>query len=240
MWRLALLGLSAALLAGCGASDPVAAEEVSAAVSKTASADSFRIEIEGDEGDETVIMRGVAEQDRRRASFVYDLTSNEAGVESQHGKLVIVGNTMYMDSSLFGLSTDQTRKAMPKPWFKVENFNSEVTLDTLMFPFPFVAPGRILAAFEKVSGDVESLGEETVRGVPTSRYKLTLDLARLIETAPAERSSGPSRGARGSQDEDGAGGDLDRRGRPRAACAVRGRLGCRLDRLLRLRDRLPT
>jgi hypothetical protein len=43
----------------------------------------------------------------------------------------------------------------------------------------------ILNAFELVSGSVESLGEETVRGVSTDHYRLTLDLARLIETAPA-------------------------------------------------------
>ena len=58
-----------------------------------------------------------------------------------------------------------------KPWIKIEDFDDEVRLDNLIFPFPFIEPGTILNAFELVSGSVESLGEETVRGVSTDHYR---------------------------------------------------------------------
>ena len=185
MRSLVLLALLAVLLAGCGASDPLAAEEVSAAVAKTAEAGSSRMEVEGDDGDEHVVMRGVADHERRRASFTYDVTSKKERDSLTGAELRVIGSTMYMESSVFFGNEPVSELKKPKPWFKLDRADEDVTLDTLLFPFPFIEPGRLLAGFQGVSGAVESLGEETVRGVPTSRYRLTLDLARLIETAPA-------------------------------------------------------
>ena len=185
MWRFALLGLSAALLAGCGASDPIAAEEVSAAVSKTASEGTSRMEIVGDSEKEDVVMRGVADHERNRASFTYDVTSSDDETLSG-AKLRVIGTKMYISAEMLGATDDPATTAKPKPWFETDLAETELTLDQLLFPFPFVDPGRILAGFQKVSGSVESLGEEAVRGVPANRYRLTLDLARMIETAPAD------------------------------------------------------
>jgi hypothetical protein len=177
------LGFLAALLAGCGASDTVASEEVSAAVKKTASEGTSRMEISGKDDTETVVMRGVADYDRRAADFTFDVTSTEDASISG-AKLRVIGSTVYLDSKTFGLTAGVEAKRDFKPWFKVEGWNEEVTLDTLLFPFPFLDPGRILSAFQRVSGAVESLGEEVVRGVPAEKYRLTLDLESLIETAP--------------------------------------------------------
>jgi hypothetical protein len=91
----------------------------------------------------------------------------------------------YIRSDLFGLTGDPATGVKPKPWLSTDFADEELTLEDLVFPFPFVDPSRLLATFEKVSGDIESLGEEDVRGEPTRRYRLTLDLGRLIETAPA-------------------------------------------------------
>ena len=187
MWRFALLGLSGALLAGCGASDPVAAEEVSAAVSKTESQSSSRVEVSGKDGTETIVIRGIADYERRLADFTFNVTSTEESPISD-AKLRVVGSTMYMDTATLGFNSGSPEEAKKlKPWLEVEDFASEVTLDTLLFPFPFFDPGRILASFKQVSGAVEGLGDETVRGVPTRNYRLTLDLERLIETAPPDK-----------------------------------------------------
>lgn len=186
MRRLAPLLLLVALAAGCGASDPVAAEEVSAAVAKTAESGSSRMEIEGIDDGAEIVMRGVADHEVRRASFSFDMTP-KSGEAAQRGDLRVLGATMYASSSLFGVAAAPGEKK-PKPWYKLEYDEDEgVSLDRLLFPFPFVDPGRILATFKRVSGAVETLGEETVRGVPTTRYRLTLDLARLIETASEQQ-----------------------------------------------------
>jgi len=183
---VAALGLAAS---GCGASDPVAAEEVSAAVARTASERSSRIEIRGEDGDEKVVMRGVADHERRRASFTYDATSSE-GKPITGAKLLAIGSTIYVETSILGLAESPPAEPEQKPWSKIEGIDEAPTLNTLLFPFPFIEPGRLLAAFERVSGKVEALGKETVRGVETDHYRLTLELERLIETAPARDRAG--------------------------------------------------
>ncbi len=226
MRRLALL-VPATLLAlaatACGATDPVAAEEVSAAATKTASAGSFRIGIEGTDGGEPVVMSGVADYEGHRAAFTYDQAPSDSG-ELTGTELRAIGTTMYLESAVLGVGTEES-PAKIKPWIKIEDFDDEVRLDNLIFPFPFIDPGTILNAFEAVSGSVESLGEETVRGVSTDHYRLTLDLARLIETAPAARSRRPPRGVGEEEGEDRACRDLDRRCRTRAPGSAHCRHG---------------
>ena len=108
-----------------------------------------------------------------------------------------------------------SRRPKIRPWIKIEDFDAEARLDNLIFPFPFIEPGTILNAFELVSGSVESLGEETVRGVSTDHYRLTLDLARLIETAPAADRAALREELEKTEGEDRACRDLDRRCRTR-------------------------
>ncbi len=185
---LALAVLSLPALVACGASDPVAAEEISAAVAKTAESGSSRIEISGTDDGEALVMAGIADYERRRASFRFEKAPKEwkGGPEEAFR---VIGGTMYVASSIFGVTDDSAKKL--KPWVKFEyDRDDEASLDTLLFPFPFVDPGQLLATFQKVGGDVEALGEEPVRGVPASRYRLTLDLERLIETAPPRHRAG--------------------------------------------------
>ena len=66
LMRWAPLLVAAGLLAGCGANDPTASEEVSAAAEKTASVGSSRISIVGDEGEERMTGEGAIDYDRRR------------------------------------------------------------------------------------------------------------------------------------------------------------------------------
>ena len=111
------------------------------------------------------------------------------------------------------------------------------TLDTLLFPFPFIDPTRLLNALEEVSGEVESLGSKEVRGVDTEGYRLSIDLRRAIEEAPAAHRKALLEELEDESPEDAAGGDLDRRRRLRAAVVPRRRGGRGHGRLLRLRRR---
>jgi hypothetical protein len=183
------MGVAGLLLAGCGASDPIAAEEVSAAVTKTASQRSSRVEVSGKDGTDTIAIHGVADYERRLADFSFDVKSMENPSYSD-AKLRVIGSTMYMDSVMFGIGVGTPEAKKLKPWLEIKRYDEDPTLDTLIFPFPFFDPGRILATFKQVSGGVESLGEESVRGVPANKYRLTLDLERLIETAPADKRTG--------------------------------------------------
>lgn len=180
---LALAVLSLPALAACGASDPVASGEVSAAVAKTAESGSSRIEISGMDGDKPILLSGVADYERRLASFRFEKAPKDWKGGARQEAFRVVDRTIYADSGALGRAAAGQQKS--KPWIKFDYEGEDVTLGTLLFPFPFVDPGRLLATFQKVGGDVETLGEEPVRGVPTDRYRLTLDLERLIETAPA-------------------------------------------------------
>lgn len=48
-------------------------------------------------------------------------------------------------------------------------------------------PSQILQVLRGIAADVESVGSEEVRGVPTTRYHATVDLDRAIDQAPPAR-----------------------------------------------------
>lgn len=190
--RVVLLALAAALavvLSGCGASDPIAAEEVSAAAEKTAAAGSSRIEITG-KGDEAFGMHGLADYEGRRATLTYKLATAPGAEKLDTFEVRVIGRRFYIDASLFGIGEDPSTGEQPKPWLAMDFDEEDVTLDTLIVPVPFVDPVELLSTFQEVSGTVSGLGEESVRGVPTQGYRLVLDLERLIERAPARARPG--------------------------------------------------
>lgn len=49
-------------------------------------------------------------------------------------------------------------------------------------------PSQLLEALRSVAGDVEEVGSDDVRGVATTHYRATLDLARALDQVPAGRS----------------------------------------------------
>jgi hypothetical protein len=72
-----------------------------------------------------------------------------------------------------------------KSWlsFALPEEERSSSLDSLVFPFPFIDPAQLLATFEEVGGVPKGLGEQDVRGVPTEGYRLELDLAKLVDAA---------------------------------------------------------
>ena len=181
--RWALLLVAAGLLAGCGANDPTASEDVSAAAERTASVGSSRISIVGDEGEERMTGEGAIDYDRRRGQITIEYEPAEGN--PLPGEMLFVGDMLYMPTSIFGMAIDEVDAKKLKPWMSADLAGEKPTLDTLLFPFPFIDPTRLLNAFEEVSGDVESLGPKEVRGVDTEGYRLSIDLRRVIEEAPA-------------------------------------------------------
>ena len=63
----------------------------------------------------------------------------------------------------------------------------EVHIDPLRFDQLLLAdPGNGLRWLRGVGGDVTAIGTEEVRGVPTTRYSLSIDLRRAIAQAPID------------------------------------------------------
>jgi hypothetical protein len=192
MRALALLAAAAALLAGCGANDPLAAEEISAAAQQTAEAGSSRIEISGTDGEDSFSMTGVADYDGQRTHLTYSGTEDG---EQHDGELVLAGDAFYVRSDAFldpadvAAAPPETRQRLEgKRWLSFPvPFELESSLDQLVFPFPLVDPSELLRTFQEVDGEPTRLGEKDVRGIPTDGYRLELDLARLVERAPAQR-----------------------------------------------------
>lgn len=180
MRALAPLLVLGVLAVGCGANDPLAAEEVAEAAAKTADAGSSRFEISGEDGEATFTMTGKADYERRVASLEYRSAAKEAreGPDSDEGAIRVVDETMYWRSPMLIGTTGK--------WLSMSlGEDDEPSLDDLVFPFPLVDPAKLLDTFEQVGGAPKGLGEEDVRGVPTEGYLLALDFERLIERAPA-------------------------------------------------------
>jgi hypothetical protein len=170
MRALALLALLAALVAGCGASDPLAAEEISAAAEETAEAGSSRIEITGTDGDDRFSMTGVADYEARRTQLTFSGTQEGQEVD---GEFVLVGDAFYVRSDAFldpadleGAPPGVRKRFEGKRWI---SFPVPATgdLDQLVFPFPLLDPSELLRTFEEAGGEPARLGDKDVRGVPT-------------------------------------------------------------------------
>ncbi len=184
-WML-LVAVSVAL-AGCGAADPVASEDVSAAVEKTASVGSSRVSIAGQDGQGRETAEGEVDYNRRLARMTVRYGPADDSPE-QSGQMMFVGTTAYMETSMFGIDPNKVipeLKRKPRRWQSFPWDDQEPSLYELIFPFPFVDPSRLLNALEEVSGSVESLGRKDVRGVGTEGYRLSVDMRRVVDEAPA-------------------------------------------------------
>ena len=191
MRALALLALLAALVAGCGANDPLAAEEVSAAAEETASAGSSRIGISGTDGKDTFSMTGVADYEGRRTHLTYNSIQDGEEID---GEMLLVDDAFYVSSDAFfdaadlaGAPPEARKRFGGVRWLSFPvPFDVDRSLDNLVLPFPLVDPSELLRTVQEAGGEPKRLGEKDVRGTPTDGYRLELDLAQLIERAPEE------------------------------------------------------
>jgi hypothetical protein len=75
-----------------------------------------------------------------------------------------------------------------KSWVRIDSTKPAQTrgLDLSGFKqFTDEAPGTLLEFLESVSGEIETVGSEELRGVPTTHYRATIDLAKSAALAPA-------------------------------------------------------
>jgi hypothetical protein len=197
--RNALAALFVAVLAcaltACG-SDAVALDPVAEAATKTGAAESMRIEMtmtmtspEFGARPATFKMRGIAAN--RRSAITMRMPA-VAGVELGNIEIRADGLVLYMRMPFLQAAAPQL-----KPWIKVDLGEAGkglgIDLDAMMELSNQSNPTKALD-FLRAAGRVKELGDETVRGVETTRYKGVIDLERYAKQV--EKSDGGAAAAR--------------------------------------------
>jgi hypothetical protein len=202
MRRLLLLLLTALALAACGG-DGADGEEglvtaptdaLAAAATATEAAGSYGAEIEITmEGfaPELVTMKaqGVFSRDPVLSRVTMDMSDLARGtgiVQIGEVELVMDGSVVYMRMPFL-----QEISPGLKPWIKfdLQELGEQRGLDfrQLMQFGTQSDPSHALAYLRAASDEVEEVGTEDVRGVETTHYRMTVELARVADAAPPEQ-----------------------------------------------------
>jgi hypothetical protein len=129
----------------------------------------------------TIVTEPGSEPIAMRGQFVFDGEGRSRAVLTAQGhgsdgpfrmKMVTDGTVMYMSSSKFGTLPDGNK------WMAID-----LTLGReLDSPVPTTPDAKgELELLESVTGDVQKLGREVVRGVPTTRYRGAIGVAEQAE-----------------------------------------------------------
>ncbi len=197
MALLLLLPVGAASAVGCGSED-VSLDTVASAANATAEAGGARVSIRGSmegsglPGQTQFKGHGVQTLARKvsesRGRFDFTFTVPGAGQDSFTMQAIMSGLTMYIRSPLL-------TKRLPddKRWMKIDLAAATERTGFDLGQLTQVGgndPTQSLRYLRAVSGEVERVGTERVRGVETTHYKATIDLRRYPNLIPpAQRRS---------------------------------------------------
>jgi len=188
---VALLGALCALaLAACGGSAVSLEAQVAEAATTTTDAGSyrasFRLTMSG-AGGPSVSMTGDGLFDTRArvGRMTFDMGELGAAVGQDLGETDVV----YARTAIFMRMPflQQLRPGL-KPWIKfdLERLAEQNGLDLgQLGQLQQADPAEALSYLRGVSGKVTEVGEERVRGVETTHYRMTVDLRNVVEQAPA-------------------------------------------------------
>jgi hypothetical protein len=192
LWLVSALA-AAVLLAGCGGTadqlDPLAL-----AAERTANADSARfemtMEMAGAGQAFAATATGAVDNASQRATMSMDLSGlaqafgAPAGTGSMSMDMVMDGQVIYMR---FPLLTQMLPGG--KPWVRLDLVElakrGDFDLGQLQ-SFSENDPRRTLDYLRAVSGEIETLGSEKVRGVQTTHYRAVVNLRKYPDLVPDE------------------------------------------------------
>jgi hypothetical protein len=180
---LALVGLAGVLFAGCGSTGTTsgnapAVAEVTQAAYVTSQGPGFRMDmtVSGDIGGESFSLgtSGAFDDHGRRGAMS----------ETVEGKSV----TVLLDLP-YAYIRSSGKVTEGKPWarFDVDGYEQSLGLSDSLNTSGGPSQG---IDFLKAAGQAETVGRETLRGVPTTRYHVLVDLARLPAVVPANLRAG--------------------------------------------------
>jgi hypothetical protein len=178
------------VLAGCAGED-LSGEGIANAAQTTASKGGARIALQqtiGTAGGGSLSTRGTGVIDSRTQTGRLTLrTSGGPGLPPALARgttqdVIIDRFTIYLRSPLLA-------SVLPsgKRWLKidVDKLGETIGIDVSMLAQSAQDPSQSMQLLEAVSGDVEKLGEEQVRGVDTTHYRATVDLRKYPSVVPA-------------------------------------------------------
>jgi len=193
---LVLLALLAALavLAGCGgAGATFSAEDLAEAVDTTVAKGGAKIAIESQAtlpgtGQLTISGGGAIDARAQRGQLTLKATDAPdlpAGIDKDDLTQEVVFDKflVYLRSPSFAPALKEG-----KEWVKIDLAEAGKAADVDLGALAQSGqdPTQSLRLLKAVSGDVEKVGEEQVRGVSTTRYKATIDLKKYPDTVPAK------------------------------------------------------
>jgi hypothetical protein len=174
--------------AGCGGGGDDPAQIVRAAATRTADANSSRLELTVDVAGAqagTVTASGTFDYESRRGTLSMDLSQvpNASGMGTLDA--VVDGSVIYLRFP------PEIAAQIPggKPWVKIdiETAGRQAGLDVAQFGgFDQSDPTQALQYLEGASDDTTEVGEEDVRGTPTTHYRATLDLRKAADGLSGE------------------------------------------------------
>lgn len=191
-----LVGLLALPLAGCG-KDSISLETAAEAADATSRSGSFRMSIDmsidaPSIGEIHTTGSGEMDVKRKRTSMVMDFGSiaQQAGAPDELSglkfEMVLADLVMYMKVPK-GLPGAEEELGRGKNWVKIDlreaGRQTGVNLDELVQQMNS-SPDRVLDQLKAVSGEMEKLGTEKVRGVDTTRYRTNVDVHKLADVVP--------------------------------------------------------
>lgn len=175
----------APVLSACGAED-LSPTAIAEAAEATAASGGMRIALRQTltlpgAGRLTTTGSGVMDTQRRRSHITLKVTDGPDLVVGafDQGDLTTEVITdrfaVYTHSPQLSQMLGQGRK-----WVKVDSaqLNRAAGVDVSALTQPGQDPGQALGQLNAVSGDVETVGEEKIRGVATTHYRATVDLRR--------------------------------------------------------------
>ena len=185
-WSITLLlaALALAMLTACGSEDLSPQAAVAQAATKTADAGSSRVAYDvtmsGGAVPQEIQMEGEGafDYEHRRGETTMEMPPPLAG----EMKMIMDGLVLYMQLP------QELRKELPtpKPWLKLDLAKAGnaagIDLEALV-QTDQTDPTQTLNYLRGASNEVEEVGEEDVRGTPTTHYRATVDLRKAIDEA---------------------------------------------------------
>jgi hypothetical protein len=192
---LSLPFLALVLVAGCGGDEFSPEAAVADAATKTTDAGSYRAEFSiAMEGltPEPVTMTGEglfdAKKQLGRMTFdMSELGKAAGGPDLGEAEMIFERFVVYMRFPFL-----QRLQPNLKPWirFDLEKLGEQQGVDLAgLQQLNQSDPSQALAYLKAASGGVEKVGEEEVRGVETTHYRMTVDLRKVAKQIPEQKAN---------------------------------------------------
>lgn len=198
MRRLVLvLFLATALVAGCAGDGGSPEAAVAEAATKTADTGSYRASFEiamsglpGTKKPVEMTGEGAFDSNGKRGRMTFDMSQiaqAAGGADIGEAELVVDGPVLYMRFPFL-------RQVQPdlKPWIRIDlrRVGPAQGLDLAgLQQLNQSDPSQALAYLRAASDGVEEVGEEEVRGVETTHYRMTVDLREVAKQTPEQKEN---------------------------------------------------